>query len=105
MKSRFLLVITIEINFANDDKNELDIFFIANDIPICIECKSGEFRPYIEKYSKLRKRLKMDKSQFLFCVIGLDSIQTQGFSGTYDVTFVNEKNLFSHLEWVLKLKN
>ncbi|NOQ63702.1 MAG: hypothetical protein GQ582_04255 [Methyloprofundus sp.] len=95
---------SLDITFSNDDKNELDIFFIANGMPICIECKSGEFRPYIDKYSKLRKRLKMDKSQFLFCVIGLDEKQTQGLSSTYDVTFVNESNLFLHLEKILQLK-
>jgi len=92
---------SLHITFPNDDTNELDIFFIANDIPVCIECKSGEFRAQIDKYSKLRKRLKIDKSQFLLCVIGLDNKQTQGLSGTYDITFVNETNFIQYLQKLL----
>ena len=92
---------SLKITFSNDDLNELDIFFIANDIPICIECKSGEFRNHIDKYSKLRKRLKMDKTHFLLCIIGLDEKQTLGLSSTYDVTFVNETNLIQYLKKIL----
>jgi phage FluMu protein Com len=92
---------SLNVTFPNNDKNELDIFFIANDIPVCIECKSGEFRAQIDKYSKLRKRLKIDKSQFILCVIGLDNKQTQGLSGTYDITFVNETNFIQHIEKLL----
>jgi len=92
----------LAVTFPNEDSHELDVFFLINNrIPVCIECKSGEFRQQIDKYSKLRKRLKIDKTQFLLCVIGLSLEQTQGLTSMYDVTFVNEKNFLQYVEHLL----
>lgn len=93
---------SLSVIFPNEDVHELDVFFLINNrIPVCIECKTGEFRQHIEKYSTLRKRLKLEKTQFLLCVIGLSQEQTQGLSSMYDVTFVNEKNFLQHVEQLL----
>lgn len=89
----------LSIMFPNEDRHELDVFFLVNKtIPLCIECKTGEFRKDIEKYSVLKERLKLDGTQFLLCVIGLSEKQTQGLSSMYDVTFVNEKNFLQQVE-------
>ncbi len=88
----------LEIVFANEDLHELDVFFLLNrDKPVCIECKTGEFRPSIEKYTTLRKRLGLAKSQFIVCVLGLPAEQASGLSSMYDLTFVNEHGLTPHL--------
>ena len=93
---------SLSVIFPNEDVHELDVFFLINNrIPLCIECKTGEFRQHIEKYSTLRKRLKLEKTQFLLCIIGLSQEQTQGLSSMYDVTFVNEKNFLRHVEQLL----
>ncbi|TKB27185.1 hypothetical protein FCL47_08385 [Desulfopila sp. IMCC35006] len=90
------------VTFPNEDAHELDVFFLINNsIPLCIECKTGEFRQDIEKYSKLRKRLHLDKTQFLLCVIGLSQEQAQGLTAMYDVTFVNESTFLQHVEKLL----
>ncbi len=90
------------VTFPNEDAHELDVFFLVNNsIPICIECKTGEFRQDIDKYSKLRKRLHLDKKQFLLCVVGLSQEQAQGLTAMYDVTFVNENNFLQHVEKLL----
>jgi phage FluMu protein Com len=87
------------VKFPNEDSHELDVFFLINNsIPVCIECKSGEFRQHIDKYSKLRKRLHLDKEQFILCVIGLSQEQAQGLTSMYDLTFVNESNFIQHIE-------
>ncbi|MCI5210069.1 MAG: DUF1887 family protein [Candidatus Electrothrix sp. ATG2] len=89
----------LSVMFQNEDRHELDVFFLINGtIPLCIECKTGEFRKDIEKYSVLRERLKLDEAQFLICVVGLSEKQTQGLSSMYDVTFVNEKNFLQQVE-------
>jgi hypothetical protein len=62
------------------------------------ECKTGEFRQDIDKYANLRKRLNVEKSQFLLCIVGLSPEQAQGLSSMYDLTFVNEKNFLNHVE-------
>ncbi|MCP4373471.1 MAG: hypothetical protein GY797_36020 [Deltaproteobacteria bacterium] len=92
----------LSVTFPNEDSHELDIFFLVNNrVPVCIECKSGEFRQHIDKYSTLRKRLNINKAQFLLCVIGLSQEQTQGLTSMYDVTFVNEKNFLQYVEHLL----
>ncbi|PID56105.1 hypothetical protein CSB45_12775 [candidate division KSB3 bacterium] len=81
------------ITFPNDDRHELDVFFLLSDqTPICIECKSGEFRGSIEKYTKLRRRLNIASSNFLIITLGLNTKQTQGLSSMYKLTFLNENN-------------
>ncbi|PIE34179.1 hypothetical protein CSA56_08555 [candidate division KSB3 bacterium] len=93
---------SLSVTFPNEDAHELDIFFLLKQrLPLCIECKSGEFRQHIDKYSTLRKRLNIDKTQFLLCVTGLSQGQTQGLTSMYDVTFVNEKNFLQHVEGLL----
>ena len=88
----------LSVVFANEDLHELDVFLILNqNKPVCIECKTGEFRPSIEKYATLRKRLGLEKAQFILCVLGLPDEQASGLSSMYDLTFVNEQSLTPHL--------
>ncbi len=89
----------LTIDFSNDDHFELDNFFlIQNKIPVCIECKSKEFRQELEKYAKIRKRIGLEKNNFLLCVADLSDDQAQGLTSMYEITFVNEKNLLQHVK-------
>jgi hypothetical protein len=89
----------LSVVFQNEDQHELDVFFLINGTtPLCIECKTGEFRKDIEKYSVLKKRLKLDDGQFLICAIGLSEKHSQGLTSMYDVSFVNEKNFLQQVE-------
>lgn len=92
----------LKISFSKDSSNELDIFFLTQkNIPVCIECKSGEFREDIEKYLKLKKQLKIGKTQFIICIFGLSQIQTEGMSSMYDLTFTNELNFIDHIQKIV----
>jgi phage FluMu protein Com len=93
---------SLNVSFSNGISNELDIFFLTkNNIPVCIECKSGEFRQDIDKYLKLRKQLNIEKNKFVICIFGLSEKQTQGMTSMYDLTFTNETNLISHIEKII----
>lgn len=97
-KCSFACSRNITVTFTNEDLHELDVVFLMNNrSPICIECKTGEFRQDIDKYSNLRKRLNVEKSHFLLCVVGLSQEHAQGLSSMYDLTFVNEKNFLDHI--------
>jgi phage FluMu protein Com len=92
----------LEISFNEGNSNELDLFFLTEkNIPICIECKSGEFRQDINKYLSLRKQLNINKNQFVICVFGLSQEQAQGMTSMYDLTFVNETSLIQHVQTVV----
>ena len=87
------------VTFPNEDVHELDVFFLVdNRIPLCVECKTGEFRQDIEKYTRLAKRLSLEKEQFLVCAIGLDEKRIRGFNSMYGVTFANETNFLEHIQ-------
>lgn len=60
-----------------------------------------EFRHDIEKYLTLRKRLKLDKQQFVLCVFGLSEEQATGMTAMHDITFVNERTLAPYIESML----
>lgn len=85
------------INFENNDKYEIDVFFLINEKPLFIECKSGEYREYIDKYSRLRKKLFIDKSRYLFLILETDSNKSEGLSTMFDMTFLNQDKLADYV--------
>ena len=70
--------------------------------PVVVECKSGEFRQDIEKYLKLRKRLNVDRSQFIIFSPDLSEEQAVALSNMYELTFANRERLDSHLRALLR---
>lgn len=93
---------SLQITFAGGEANEIDIFVLTEKgIPIFIECKSGEFRHDIDKYLSLRKRLKINKNQFIICVFGLSQEQAAGLTSMYNLTFVNEASVITHIQTVV----
>lgn len=90
---------SVKVVFPNEDLHELDVMCLpAGQAPICIECKSGEFRRDIEKYLRLRKRLGLEKSRFILCSPELSDEQASGLSAMYELTFVNLQSLGAHLQ-------
>ena len=51
---RFSCTRGLNLTLANGDPCELDVFMLIDGkLPICIECKSGEFRQNIDRYLAL----------------------------------------------------
>ena len=92
----------LKVSFTEGNSNELDLFFLTEkNVPVCIECKTGEFRQDIDKYLSLRKKLNINKNQFVICVFGLSQEQAKGMTSMYDLTFVNETSLIQHIQTVV----
>ena len=88
-----------KVVFANEDLHELDVISLPQgQSPICIECKSGEFRRDIDKYLRLRKRLGLERSRFIICAADLTDEQAAGLTAMYELTFVNLQSLGTHLQ-------
>jgi hypothetical protein len=95
---RFSCARGLKISMQNGDDYELDVFMLVDgQTPICIECKSGEFRQNIERYQALKKRLGIDSKRFVMCIAELDEEKAAAFSAMYDLSFVNERSLGEHL--------
>lgn len=96
--NRFSCARGLEIAAQNGDCYELDVFMLIDgQTPICIECKSGEFRQDIDRYLTLKKRLSIDSAHFVMCIAGLSHDNAKAFSAMYNLTFVNEYSLREHL--------
>ena len=92
----------VKVVFPNEDLHELDVVCLpSGQPPICIECKSGEFRRDIDKYLRLRKRLDIDRNRFVICAADLTQDQASGLSAMYELTFVNLETLAPHLSTLL----
>lgn len=95
---RFSCARNLNITLQNGDSHELDVFMLIDGkMPICIECKTGEYRQNIDKYLGLRKRLGIDAKSFILCITGLGDEHAKGLTAMYDLTFVNERELAAHL--------
>ncbi|MEY3219821.1 MAG: hypothetical protein RIT27_1178 [Pseudomonadota bacterium] len=89
-------------NFENGEKHEADLFFVLpKNKPLWIECKSGEFRQDIQKYTKICKALNIPKENFLLLVLDESDEKMIGLSNTFDITFVSEKNFLNYIEKLL----
>lgn len=97
-KRRFSCSRGLNLTLSTGEPYELDVFMLIDgNIPVCIECKSGEFRQHIDRYLALRKRLGMDGKQFIMCIAGLSEENAKAYSAMYDLAFVNERGLAEHL--------
>ncbi len=95
---RFSCARKLGLTLSNDDRHELDVFLLLDgQLPIVIECKSGEFRSDIDKYVALRKRLGLSGRNVVLCVAGLSDEHARGLSAMYDLSFVSESGLLAHL--------
>jgi hypothetical protein len=87
-----------KISLQNAETRELDVAaLVSGRTLLVIECKTGEFRSEIEKYVQLRKRLGIDRTQFIICNPDLTDEQATGLGTMYGLTFVNLASLKAHL--------
>ena len=96
-KRAFSCTRNLSVMFPNEDLHELDVFFLVDGTPICIECKTGEFRQDLNKYQRLSKRLGIDRSRFILCCSNLTDEQAAGLSGMYEMSFVSPSGLLPHI--------
>lgn len=89
----------VKVVLPNEDLHELDVVCLPQGgTPVCIECKSGEFRRDIDKYLRLRKRLALPRTHFVICAADLDDEQAAGLSAMYELTFVSLNALPNYLK-------
>jgi len=93
----------VKVVFANDDLHELDVMVLGSgQLPICIECKTGEFRRDIDKYLRLNKRLGLGRERFIICATDLSDEQAASLSAMYELTFTNLRTLGQKLQTILQ---
>lgn len=91
-----------KLTFGDEDLHELDVVLLPQQgQPVVIECKSGEFRREIDKYSRLRKRLGLDRARFILFAPDLRDEQTASLGAMYELSFANLHTLPGLLQALL----
>lgn len=92
----------VSIRFSNDDVHELDVVFLSTkQAPVIVECKSGEFRRDIEKFGRLKTRLKLPDGHFIVLALDLDEAQAASLKSMYGIPFATPRTLVQHVMAVL----
>jgi hypothetical protein len=82
----FSFVQNCQLELPNGDNFEVDMLFIVKDVPIWIECKTGDYQRYISKYSDFRKRMGTTKENSLLIISDLQMGLSKNLSSTFDLT-------------------
>ncbi|EXI65637.1 MAG: hypothetical protein AW08_03008 [Candidatus Accumulibacter adjunctus] len=99
---RFSCARNVRLTLADGEQLEIDVFvLIDGQLPIVIECRSGEYRQDIDSHVALRTRLGLSGNNLIFCVAGLEDEMARGLSAMYDLSFVSERGLSQHLARLL----
>lgn len=82
------------IKFANGDKYELDLFFVVDEKPLLIECKTGgNFTGHIKRFSERCKRLSLSPVNAYLVILDLEEAQAENLSQLWQFTVVNQDGL------------
>lgn len=82
----FSFVQNCQLELPNGDNFEVDLLFIIKDVPVWIECKTGDYQRYISKYSEFRKRMGTSKENSLLIISDLQAGLSKNLSSTFDLT-------------------
>lgn len=81
----FSYVQNCRIELTNGDDFEIDMLFVIKDIPIWIECKTGDYQRYISKYSEFRKKLSTKVEHSILLVSDLPDGISKNLSNTFNL--------------------
>jgi hypothetical protein len=99
---RFACARNLGLTFSDGERQEVDVVLLLDgQSPILIECKSGEYRPDIDKSVGLRKRLGLSGRHLVVCVAGLEDEMAKGLRAMYDLSFVSERGLVQLIERIV----
>ncbi len=90
---KYSSMMNTRISFPNGEDSELDLFFVIENQPLWIECKTGIYQAHIAKYSEAKKILSVSKERAFLVVLDLPDHFLDNLSNLYDITVVNQHTL------------
>jgi hypothetical protein len=86
-----------QARFPNGDSYELDLFFLVEGrIPLWVECKSGEFRNAIGKYTQMRGQMRLERPNMLLLALEVPDDRLAGMSSTFDTVMSNHRSFLGY---------
>ncbi|MGL5831867.1 MAG: hypothetical protein ACRC1Z_01390 [Waterburya sp.] len=92
-----------QIITADGKDFELDILFAIGQEFFWIECKTGNYQNYINKYSQFRKSLGISKKNSLLVILDIDDRLANELTQMYEITVCNENLFLNHISKALSI--
>jgi len=89
-KLKFTHLANPQIILPSGDDFELDLLFLIENQPLWVECKTGEYQAYVQKYSNVRKILNIPKNRSVLIILGISDDIAEKLTELYDITITNE---------------
>jgi len=86
-----------QVTFSNGDDSEFDLFFLIDNRPFWIECKTGDYKTYIAKHSDIRKRLSIPKERALLVILDVPDDLTNELSRLHNINVANQNNFLEKI--------
>ncbi|MDB9314718.1 hypothetical protein PN462_16515 [Spirulina sp. CS-785/01] len=88
----YQFLVNPQIILPNGDDFELDLFFLVENTPLWIECKTGDFQAHIAKYSEIRKTLNVAPKYSFMVILNIPEAQAMDVSKIYGIRILNQNN-------------
>ncbi len=92
------------IDLGNGDTFELDLLYLVRGKALWLECKTGDYQNYVQRYSDMRSRLGLNPAQSILVVTRLERTLANSLSRMHPLTFTNLYDLPEHLAKVLDVQ-
>jgi hypothetical protein len=94
-----------KITYPDEQSAELDLFFLANDKPLLIECKSGaNYDEGIKKFSDHRERLSIDASHAIYVVLEIDDSESYIRTKNWNITVASQIQFLEKVKQISTLE-
>ncbi len=97
-------IVNPKVILPKGDDFEFDLlFWLADEQPLWVECKTGDYQAYITKYAELRKILGLEPERAVLLVLDLPTAIAADLSQLYNLTVVNQETFLSKIAQHLAL--
>lgn len=80
-----------KITLSNGDDFELDLFFLIDNQPLWVECKTGGYQAYITRYTSMRRDLSIPKARSILTILGITGELARKLTSLHEISVANEK--------------
>ncbi|NCJ08702.1 DUF1887 family protein [Synechococcales cyanobacterium C] len=90
-----------KIVYSDGEKAELDLFFLVNQKPLLVECKSGRnYTEGIERFFEHRRRLSLSPKDAIFVVLDINDQEAHLRTINWKLTVADQNQFLDHLQQV-----
>jgi hypothetical protein len=89
----------LSLAWPKDEGHTLDLVFLVGEgPPLCVQCRTGDVTPYMDRLVHVRDRLGIAPENYLVCASDLTELQTETLSGRHGLVIASPQTLKAWFE-------